>query len=125
MQTVRAGLTSQFANRRAIAAKELKWKDYVEQGFIIAGGPESVRQQLEEVAKALNVGQMMLLLQFGSMPRELVRKNTELFATEVMPHLRSLWSEYEDRWWIKPLPGEAQARPEPAGLAGVPAGGGA
>jgi alkanesulfonate monooxygenase SsuD/methylene tetrahydromethanopterin reductase-like flavin-dependent oxidoreductase (luciferase family) len=126
MQTVRAGLTSQFSSQaRAMAAKELTWKDYIERGFIIAGGPESVRQQLEEVAKALNVGQMMLLLQFGSMPRELVRKNTELFATEVMPHLRNLWSDYEDHWWIKPLPGEAQARPEPAGLAGVPAGGGA
>jgi hypothetical protein len=78
---------------------------------------------------------MMLLLQFGSMTRELVRKNTELFAAEVMPHLRDLWSEYDDHWWIKPLPGESQVRPEPIGLppeadspvanAGVPAGGGA
>ena len=118
MRTLRAGLSSQF-ERKAFTG-ELKWKDFVEQGFIIAGSPESVRQQLEEAAKALHVGQMMLLLQFGSMPPELVRKNTELFAREVLPHVRKLWSEYEDHWWINPLPQEERTSPAPVG---VPAGG--
>ena len=69
----------------------------------------------------------MVLLQFGSMPPELVRKNTELFAREVMPNIRHLWDDkYEDRWWIEPLAKEERAVPgrsmqEPAG---VPAGGG-
>ena len=118
MRTLRAGLSSQF-ERKAFTG-ELKWKDFVEQGFIIAGSPESVRQQLEEAAKALHVGQMMLLLQFGSMPPELVRKNTELFAREVLPHVRKLWSEYEDHWWINPLPQNERTSPAPGG---VPAGG--
>jgi hypothetical protein len=54
----------------------------------------------------------------------LVRKNTELFAREVMPKVRGLWDDtYEDHWWIKPLssravPGRSMAEP-----AGVPAGG--
>jgi hypothetical protein len=26
-------------------------------------------------------------------------KNTELFAREVMPYVRDIWSEYETRWW--------------------------
>lgn len=117
LRTLRAGLSSQF-ERKAFTG-ELKWKDFVEQGFIIAGSPESVRQQLEEAAKALHVGQMMLLLQFGSMPPELVRKNTELFAREVLPHVRKLWSEYEDHWWIDPLPQEERTSPAPVG---VPAG---
>ena len=118
LRTLRAGLSSQF-ERKAYTG-ELKWKDFIEQGFIIAGSPESVRQQLEEAAKALHVGQMMLLLQFGSMPPELVRKNTELFAREVLPHVRKLWSEYEDHWWINPLPQEERTAPAPVG---VPAGG--
>ena len=117
LRTLRAGLSSQF-ERKAYTG-ELKWKDFIEQGFIIAGSPESVRQQLEEAAKALHVGQMMLLLQFGSMPPELVRKNTELFAREVLPHVRKLWSEYEDHWWINPLPKEERTSPAPVG---VPAG---
>ena len=98
----------------------------MEQGYILAGSPESVRQQLEEAAKALNVGHMMVLLQFGSMPPELVRKNTELFAREVLPHVRPLFGEYEDHWWIKPLPERERVSPQPisAEAAGVPAGGG-
>ena len=83
-----------------------------------------MRQQLEEAAKALHVGHMMVLLQFGSMPPELVRKNTELFAKEVLPHVRHLWSEYEDHWWITPLPDSERVRPQPEVAAGVPAGGG-
>ncbi|MCH8900696.1 MAG: hypothetical protein IIC88_00170, partial [Chloroflexi bacterium] len=55
----------------------------------------------------------------GSMPPELVRKNTELFAREVLPHVRKLWSEYEDHWWINPLPQEERTAPAPVG---VPAG---
>jgi hypothetical protein len=41
----------------------------------------------------------MVLLQIGSMPKELAFKNTELFAKEVMPHVRDLWPGYKDRWW--------------------------
>ena len=124
MRTVRAGLRSQLGQQvHQMMNRELKWKDFVEQGFIIAGSPESVRQQLEEAAKALHVGQMMVLLQFGSMPPELVRKNTELFAREVLPHVRGLWSDYEDRWWVKPLPAGERASPQSELPAGVPAGG--
>ena len=125
MRTVQAGLRSQLGTPAQAVAGELKWKDFVERGFILAGSPESVRQQLEEAAKALRVGHLMVLLQFGSMPPELVRKNTELFAREVMPHVRHLWSEYEDHWWIKPLPPEQRVSPQAVEEAvGVPAGGG-
>ena len=127
MKTVRAGLRAQFERQAAQAAGgELNWKTFIDQGFILAGSPETVRQQLEEAAKALNVGHMMVLLQFGSMPPELVRKNTELFAREVMPHVRHLFSEYEDEWWIKPLPEQDRIAPQPLAMApeGTAAGGG-
>ncbi len=125
MRTVKAGLLSQFERGTAQAVSGgLKWKDMVENGYILAGSPESVSQQLEEAAKALRVGHMMVLLQFGSMPPELVRKNTELFAREVIPKVRGLWSEYEDRWWIKPLSQHERVAPQPEVPAGVPAGGG-
>ena len=45
----------------------------------------------------------MVLLQIGSMPNALTIKNTELFASKVMPHIQDMWSEYEDHWWPKPL----------------------
>jgi hypothetical protein len=127
MKTVKAGLRAQFERQASQAsAGALTWKNFVDQGYILAGSPESVAQQLEEAAKALNVGHMMVLLQFGSMPPELVRKNTELFAKEVMPRVRPLFDEYEDNWWINPLPDSEQMQPQAiAGPVSDPSGGGA
>lgn len=104
LRTVKAQLPSmiqQAAQMQEITS--MKWKDFVEQGYIVAGSPESVRQQLEEVIKNLRVGHLMVLLHFGNMRKELVQKNTELFTKEVMPHLKDLWSEYDDKWWINPI----------------------
>ena len=127
MKTVRAGLRAQFERQTAqAAAGTLTWKNFVDQGYILAGSPESVAQQLEEAARALNVGHMMVLLQFGSMPPELVRKNTELFAKEVMPRVRPVFDEYQDDWWIKPLPEADRMIPGAISQpASAPAGGGA
>ena len=49
---------------------------------------------------------MMMLMQIGSMPPELVRKSTELFAREVMPHMRGLWPGFEDKWSPKRAAGQ-------------------
>jgi hypothetical protein len=80
------------------------WKELVEGGYIIAGSPATVRQKLEELARSLRIGQLCLALHIGSAPIELTNRSTYLFATEVMPHLRPIWSEYEDHWWPKALP---------------------
>ncbi|HUQ40046.1 MAG TPA: LLM class flavin-dependent oxidoreductase [Acidimicrobiales bacterium] len=77
----------------------LTWEDMVDKGYVIVGSPDTVREKLEEVATSLRVGHLMLLLQFGNMHPELVQQNTDLFADKVLPGLRGLWSDYEDRWW--------------------------
>src|SRR3990172_7450897 len=65
MRTVRSGLRSQFERQVAQAISgELTWKHFIDQGYILAGSPETVAQQLTEAAKALRVGHMMVLLQF-------------------------------------------------------------
>ena len=60
-------------------------------------------ENLRKAVEGLRVGNLMVLLQIGSMPKDLTMKNTELFATQVLPHIRDMWSEYDDRWWPKPL----------------------
>ena len=45
----------------------------------------------------------MVLLQMGSMPPELTGKNTDLFANEVMPHIKGLFNEYDAPWWSERL----------------------
>jgi alkanesulfonate monooxygenase SsuD/methylene tetrahydromethanopterin reductase-like flavin-dependent oxidoreductase (luciferase family) len=88
------------------------WDDYIEQGNIIAGSPEQVIEKIRELATSLNIGHLMLLLQFGNMSKELTMKNTRLFAEKVLPEVKDLWDdEWEDNWWINPLPQEETARP--------------
>jgi alkanesulfonate monooxygenase SsuD/methylene tetrahydromethanopterin reductase-like flavin-dependent oxidoreductase (luciferase family) len=113
VNTLRAGFGAQVGSAATQARKGLTWRDLVDGGYVVAGSPEQVTERMAKVITELRVGQLMVLCQIGSMPPELVRKNTELFAREVMPHLRGFWSEYPDNWSPKPL----TARAEPAPVA--------
>ncbi len=49
----------------------------VDNGYVIIGSPDEVAEQLREVAVNLNVGHLMLLLQYGNMSKDLTRYNTQ------------------------------------------------
>ena len=92
----------------------------VEKSYVIIGSPDEVAAQLREVATNLNVGHLMLLMQFGNMGKDLAKYNTRLFAEKVMPQLTDLFSEWEDRWWPQPMQRETRASLapfEPAAMA--------
>jgi alkanesulfonate monooxygenase SsuD/methylene tetrahydromethanopterin reductase-like flavin-dependent oxidoreductase (luciferase family) len=88
------------------------WKDCLAEARIIAGTPEKVTEQLRQVATDLRVGHLMVLLHFGNAKKDAVMRSTRLFAERVAPNLRDLWSDYEDRWWIKPLPADQRVAPQ-------------
>src|SRR5262249_7223881 len=72
--------------------------------FVVVGSPKTVREQLIDGIKRLRIGHLLALLHFGSMPTALCKKNIDLFAREVLPHLAELWDDtYEDRWWPERL----------------------
>ena len=62
--------------------------DVIDKGMFICGSPETVRQRLEQYQTEIGFGHLLTLLQFGTLPAELTRKNMELYATSVMPYLR-------------------------------------
>ena len=99
LKTLQAGVRPQVGAQARKVRESLDWQKYLDQGYVIAGGPDTVREQLLHCIRTLRVGHLMVLLQIGSMPKELTLKNTELFATKVMPHLRHVWPGYADRWW--------------------------
>ena len=103
LKTMQRGLTGQHGGPAGGLRGRLTWKDYVDQGYVIAGSPATVIKNLRKAVENLRIGQLMVLLQIGSMPKELTMKNTELFAREVLPYIREMWSEYEDHWWPNPL----------------------
>jgi hypothetical protein len=104
---------AQVGKEAALRREGLTWKDFVNEGYIIAGSPKTVRERLTHAMKSLNCGHLMILQQIGSMPPELVRMNTELFAREVMPHMRGMWPGFVDKWSPNPLPESERAMPAP------------
>jgi hypothetical protein len=111
VKTIKAGVLGQVGDRAAMRREGLKWKDFIDQGYVIAGSPKTVRERLREAMKSLNCGHLMMLMQLGSMPPELVTKSTELFARECMPYLRDLWSDWEDKWSANPMTASERAVP--------------
>jgi alkanesulfonate monooxygenase SsuD/methylene tetrahydromethanopterin reductase-like flavin-dependent oxidoreductase (luciferase family) len=90
--------------RERFDLRALKYKDFVERGFLIAGSAATVRDQLVEGVKRLRIGHLLALLHFGSMPHELCLKNIDLFCRDVLPHLEDIWDDqWQDRWWPERL----------------------
>ena len=94
-----------------IRMRDVGYKELVDTQTAIVGGPETVRQQITEFVKEFRIGNLMVMLQVGSMPHELTKKNINLFATEVLPHLRDIWSGegWSDHSWPAKLNGGTAA----------------
>lgn len=60
----------------------------IESGTVIAGTPKTVRDKIKRVQDETGVDNLVAMLQFGVMSDELALRNMEMFASEVMPHLR-------------------------------------
>jgi alkanesulfonate monooxygenase SsuD/methylene tetrahydromethanopterin reductase-like flavin-dependent oxidoreductase (luciferase family) len=117
--TMRAGVQSQVAQAAQASAPPKYGTKFqqlaremdaiVDKGYVIIGSPDEVADRLRQVAHDLNVGHLMLLLQFGNMGKDLAAYNTRLFAERVLPQLRPLFSEWEDRWWPQPIERDLRA----------------
>ena len=117
-RTQRAGVQGQIGRAASLDARQkaratTQMEDIVERGYVIIGSPDEVAEQLTTVATDLNVGHLMMLLQFGSMGKELAKYNTKLFAEKVLPKMRGLFSEWEDKWWPAPMAQTERAAPTP------------
>lgn len=104
IKTIQTGALSQYAPPTG-GYGHLTWKDLIEQGHVIAGSPETVRQRMEELIKGLHVGNIFCLMHVGNMPKDKCMYSTKLFAEKVMPKLRNMFPEYkdDDRFWCKPM----------------------
>ena len=103
----KAANTASYSSKLSLKATNMK--DIVDGGYVIVGSPDEVAEQIRSVANSLNVGHLMLLLQYGNMSKDLTKYNTRLFAEAVMPKVRDLFGEWEDRWWPKPMARDQRA----------------
>ncbi len=103
IKTIQKGILNQYAPTKIF--ESVPWGELVESGRVIAGGPETVRQRMEELIKGLRVGNVYCLMQMGDMPKDLCMHSTRLFGQKVIPKLRNIFPDYADdgRFWCKPL----------------------
>jgi alkanesulfonate monooxygenase SsuD/methylene tetrahydromethanopterin reductase-like flavin-dependent oxidoreductase (luciferase family) len=105
IKTLKADVLNAMSEEMQNLFPNLTWKELVDDGYIIAGSPATVRERMEDLIKSLRVGHIFCLIHIGNMPDWKTRYSTKLFAEQVMPHLRDMWPEWKDdnRWWCKPL----------------------
>jgi alkanesulfonate monooxygenase SsuD/methylene tetrahydromethanopterin reductase-like flavin-dependent oxidoreductase (luciferase family) len=75
-------------NRNLFLYEQKNWDDIERGVYAIVGSPQTVRQQLNQYRKELGVGVVLTGCQTGTLSHELARKSMELFAREVLPHVR-------------------------------------
>lgn len=64
--------------------------DLMKKGMFICGSAETVRQMFEEYQKRIGFGYLLTVMQFGTLPHDLTKKNIDIFTSKVIPALRSL-----------------------------------
>ena len=81
--------------------KTATYKELVDSQVAIVGSPATVADQIDDFVREFRIGNLLVMLQNGSMPRDLTEKNISLFAEEVLPRLRPIWDEqgWENHWW--------------------------
>jgi alkanesulfonate monooxygenase SsuD/methylene tetrahydromethanopterin reductase-like flavin-dependent oxidoreductase (luciferase family) len=114
--TIRRGIASQVQAAAQLRSEDLTWRDIVDRGYVVAGSPQTVVDHLNEMSDTMNVGHLMVLLQFGNLGREATMLNTERFISEVAPKLRDRFDDWDDRWFPRTgLPPGELAVPAPVG----------
>jgi len=83
----------------------------VDAGAVIVGSPATVRERLGGILQRFHIGNLHVMLQFGSMPRQLAMDNLGLFAAEVLPALHDFRAReaWEHHWWPERLGGRPLA----------------
>ncbi len=74
--------------RTALGGGRLTAEALIESGTALIGSPRTVLDGIERMRERTGFGILVALLQFGILSDELTRRNMDLFAAEVMPHLK-------------------------------------
>ena len=87
------GYTSRDSMKGMLAAKgditsNVDAKRAVDMGMFVCGGVQTVRQTLLTYTREIGFGNLLTMLQFGTLPADLTRRNMERFAMDVMPWLK-------------------------------------
>jgi hypothetical protein len=83
-------LKNMRSHKRSVSGQEHTVDSLIEQGIILCGSPDTVRKQLMDTHRLLGFQNLLCLLQFGTLPRDLTEKNIRMFASDVLPAVQAL-----------------------------------
>jgi alkanesulfonate monooxygenase SsuD/methylene tetrahydromethanopterin reductase-like flavin-dependent oxidoreductase (luciferase family) len=83
-------LKNMRTHKRSVSGQEHTIDTLIEHGIIACGSPDTVRKQFMDTHRLLGHQNLLCLMQFGTLPRDLTERNLRLFASEVMPALQGL-----------------------------------
>jgi alkanesulfonate monooxygenase SsuD/methylene tetrahydromethanopterin reductase-like flavin-dependent oxidoreductase (luciferase family) len=84
--------------------KARRYKDFLNDGFVVCGSPSTVRDRLLDLCETLRVGNLMVLLHIGSMSHDLTLQNIHMFFSEVAASLGDKWDDrWQNHWWPETL----------------------
>lgn len=86
------------------AVRRMDWSEMVDRGIIMAGSAATVRDKLIEASTANKIGNWVLLMHVGDMPKDLAKYNIDRFADGVLPYLRDIPDDFPHRWWPSAVP---------------------
>jgi len=101
--------------------RTIRFDELADMDAAIVGSPQTVLDRLVDIATRFRVGNLHVMLQFGSLPRSMAMDNIALFASDVLPTLRGLWRDegWEHHWWPKRLGGRPQSAAPGVGVPGA------
>ena len=85
-----SSLKNMRTHKRSVTGQEHTVDTLIEQGIIFCGSPDTVRKKIIEGHRQLGFQNLLALMQFATLPRDLTEKNIRLFASEVLPALGGL-----------------------------------
>lgn len=77
-------------NRRGTGFERQTSDQLVERGMFIVGSPATVREKIEAAHARTGFQNLVCMIQFGTLPDPLVRKNIQMLTDEVLPKLRQV-----------------------------------
>lgn len=79
------------------ATRSKPYEMLIESGYAVVGSPASVGDRLLEMAERVGAGIVVPMLQFGTMPHDMVLRNMERFAERVLPRLKGFLPSVYDK----------------------------
>jgi alkanesulfonate monooxygenase SsuD/methylene tetrahydromethanopterin reductase-like flavin-dependent oxidoreductase (luciferase family) len=83
-----ASMKAYVANKGQVQRSEQTIDGLIESGIFVCGSPQTVQQKLLEYQREIGFGNLLIFVQFGTLPHDLTLKNIALLATRVIPYLR-------------------------------------